>query len=317
MDNGPVYIGGLSYSGKTQLSRMLMAQGDLLITRRTYLWTRHYGRYGDLSAAANLARCLEAVLAAPGVAALEPDRPGIERDFRAGPPTYARLFAIIHAQHAARRGARRWGDQLGGVEQHAAIILAADETARLIHMVRDPRGRMAMVDRAGGRPGRAGYELRRWRQSAQLGLDQTARCPGRYLLLRYEDLRGRPETTLRRVCAFLDEPFAPAMLPDPALWATLWANDPFLDGQTALEARAAAYIERHAAPLMAACGYEPRPGRLGLWQRARLVLFDEPVNRAGIWARERRPDAPLGSAGGSVAGESPAERPQAVSFQVE
>lgn len=304
MENGPVFIGGLSYSGKTQLGRMLMAGGDILITRRTYLWTRYYDRFGDLSGGANLARCLDAVLAAPGVAALEPDRQAIERDFRAGPPTYERLFLIIHAQHAARRGARRWGDQLGGVEQFAGAILAADETARVIHMVRDPRGRMAMVDRAGGRPGRAGYELRRWMQSAQLGLDQAERYPGRYLLLGYEDLRGRPEATLRRVGVFLDEPLAG--IAGETAFAVLWDNDPFADGQTALGARAAAYIERHAAPLMAACGYEPGPGRLGLWGQARLILFDEPVNRAGIWARDRRLGAALGSARGPQTGGSPA-----------
>jgi len=284
MDSGPLYIGGLSYSGKTQLSRMLMAYADILITRRTYLWTRYYDRFGDLSVGSNLARCLDVILAAPGVRALEPERRQIESAFGGGPATYERLFTIIHVQHAARRGARRWGDQLGGVEQYAGAILTADETVRLIHMVRDPRGRLAMIARSGRRPGMAGWEIRRWRQSAQLGLDRREQFPNRYLLVRYEDLRERPEPTLRQVLTFIGEPVANETQALPSLWG----NDPFPDGRTALSARTAAYVERHAMSQMAALGYEPSVGRLGWRQRAALNLVDEPVNWLGWWIRERR-----------------------------
>lgn len=284
MGIGPLYIGGLSYSGKTQLSRLLMAHSDILITRRTYLWTQYYGRFGDLSDGANLARCLDTVLAVPGVRALEPDRRQIESAFGDGPATYERLFTLIHARHAARRGARRWGDQLGGIEQYAGIILAADETARLIHMVRDPRGRLAMIARGGRRPGAAGWEMRRWQQSVQLGLDLRQQFPARYLLVRYEDLRGQPEAALRQVLMFIGEPAANGL---PAL-PSLWDNDPFTDGQTALGARAAAYVEHHALSQMAALDYKPSAGRLGWRQRALLDLVDVPVNWLGRWIRERR-----------------------------
>ncbi len=284
MSIGPLYIGGLSYSGKTQLSRLLMIHSDILITRRTYLWTQYYGRFGDLSDGANLARCLDAVLAVPGVRALEPDRRQIESAFGEGPATYERLFTIIHARHAAQRGARRWGDQLGGVEQYAGIILSADDTARLIHMVRDPRGRLAMVARGGRRPGAAGWEIRRWRQSAQLGLARRGQFPDRYLLVRYEALRGQPEATLQQVFAFINEPLTRVTMPTDSLWD----NDPFFDGRAALEARTAAYVERHAVSQMAALGYEPSAVRLDFRQRVLLDLVDEPINRLGGWIRERR-----------------------------
>ena len=284
MGTGPLYIGGLSYSGKTQLSRLLMTYSDILITRRTYLWTRQYSRFGDLSDGANLARCLDAVLAVPGVRALEPDRRQIESAFGEGPATYERLFTIIHAQHAARRGARRWGDQLGGVERYAGIILAADDTARLIHMVRDPRGRLAMIARSGRRPGAAGWEIRRWRQSAQAGLARRGQFPDRYLLVRYEELRGQPEAALQQIFAFIDEPSTRVAMPPDSLWD----NDPFFDGRTALDARTAAYVERHAALQMTTLGYGPSAGRLSLRQRVLLDLVDEPVNRLGGWIRERR-----------------------------
>lgn len=289
MGIGPLYIGGLSYSGKTQLSRLLIAHADILITRRTYLWKRQYGRFGDLSDGANLARCLDAILAVPGVHALEPDRRQIESVFGSGSATYERLFTIIHDQHAARRGARRWGDQLGGVEQYAGIILTADETARLIHMVRDPRGRLAMIARSGRRPGAAGWEMHQWRQSVQLGLARREQFPDRYLLVRYEDLREWPEATLRQIGVFLDEPMVnDSVVNGTSALPSLWDNDPFPDGRAALGARTAAYVERHAVAQMAALGYEPGVGRLSLRQRVLLNLVDEPVNQLGGWIRKRR-----------------------------
>jgi hypothetical protein len=284
MSTSPLYIGGLSYSGKTQLSHMLMGLPGLTITRRTYLWPRYYQRFGDLSREANLAACLDAMLAAPGIRALSPDRRRIEQAFGDGPATYARLFAILHAQHAADRGARRWGDQLGGIEQYAEPILADDATARFIHMVRDPRGRQAMIARAGRRPGVTGWETRRWRQSAGLGLRQRDRYSGRYLLVRYEDLRGRAEETLRQVCAFIGEPYSPALLPDP----TLWDSDPYPRGESAVGARTAVYIQRHAAAEMAALEYEWRGEKLRLGDSLWLWLVDEPLNAAGMLVRDLR-----------------------------
>lgn len=290
MSTSPLYIGGLSYSGKTQLSHMLMGLPGIVITRRTYLWPRYYQQFGDLSRETNLAACLDAMLAAPGIRALNPDRHRIERAFVDGPATYARLFAILHAQHAADRGARRWGDQLGGVEHYAEPILADDETARFIHMVRDPRGRQAMIDRAGRRPGVTGWETRRWRQSAGLGLRQRDRFPGRYLLIRYEDLRGNAEEALRLVCAFIGEPYSPALLPNP----TLWVSDPYPCGESAVDARTAAYIQRHAAAEMATLEYAWRGERLRVGDSLRLRLIDEPLNAAGMLVRDLRQNIETG-----------------------
>ena len=42
----PIFIGGLSFTGKTQLRAMLSAHPNILIARRTHLWDRFYKRYG-------------------------------------------------------------------------------------------------------------------------------------------------------------------------------------------------------------------------------------------------------------------------------
>ncbi len=279
-DAGAIYIGGLSYSGKTQLRLLLMQRPGILITRRTYMWPRYDGRYGDLGRDENLARCLDAMLAAPGIRALEPDRGRIEREFRSGPPTYARLFALFHAHHARRRDARRWGDQLGGIEQYAAPILAADPAARIIHMVRDPRERLAELLGTGRRPGMAGWETQQWRRSAGLALVHRERFPGRYRIVCYEDLSRDTARIMGEVWAFLGEGDALHPSPDTVSWGS--------ETPSAANARLIAYVERHAAAEMADLGYIPARPALGPRERLLLNFIDAPLNRIGLEVRRFR-----------------------------
>jgi hypothetical protein len=61
-------------------------------------------------------------------------------------------------------------------------------------------------------PGAVGRTTARWLRSAQAATDNARRFGDRYLIVRFEALRDDREATLRRLCAFLDAPFAPAML---------------------------------------------------------------------------------------------------------
>lgn len=302
MDNSnpptePIYIGGLSYSGKTQLRLMLECHPDLSLTRRTYMWPKFYGRFGDLGRDENLARCLDAMLASPGIRQLGPERERIEREFRAGlspnpskgegdEMVYGRLFALFHRHHAERRGKRRWGDQLGHVEQYAGPVFTAQPDARMIHMVRDPRDRYAVVaGRGRARPGKLGWETMAWRRSAGLGLRHSRRYAGRYLIIRYEDLLTETERVLNEVCAFLGEAVHPEMLPGAAspLDETIWGSPtPAPSGGRARDA-IPRYIEGQVGAEMEALGYEPAAGAAsGPGGLRRLV--DEPFNRAGALA---------------------------------
>ena len=137
----PIFIGGLDNSGKTHLRLSLSAHPNIAMTRRSYMWTRAYNRYGDLSQKENFERCLKALLSRKDVRNLEPDTERIRREFWQGEPTYGRLFALIHEHYAERLGRSRWGEQEADIEHYADEILAAYPSARLIHMLRDPRNR--------------------------------------------------------------------------------------------------------------------------------------------------------------------------------
>jgi hypothetical protein len=210
---GPIYVGGASRSGKTLMRWILSSHSRFVVTRRTEMWPRFAGRFGDLAEPENLQRCLDAMLRRRHVADLGTDLPRLRRDFRGGPATYGRLFALVHEQYAERSRKPRWGDQTAQVWRYADEILAEDPRARFLHLVRDPRDRFAAVlERRARRPGAIGHETADWLACAAAAIRNRRRYAGRYEVVRYEDLVARPEETMREVCAFLGEQFEPAML---------------------------------------------------------------------------------------------------------
>jgi hypothetical protein len=250
---GPIFITGLDRSGKTPLRRMLSVSPALSLTRRSRLWTLHYGRYGDLATAGTLDRCLSALEATPGSAELLGDVAALRAEFAAGPAAYSRLFALIHDQHAHAHGRRRWGDQDAEIERHADRLLAELPDARIIHLVRDPLSRytsLALERRC--TLGGVGDATAAWLISARRALRNRHRHRGRYLIVRAEDLATNTTAELSRVCRFIGEAYLPEMesvvMPDFA--------PPRGSRPTALDAL---FVRELAGAPLLALGYAP-PG---------------------------------------------------------
>ena len=280
IDRGPIFIGGLSLSGKTQLRIVLDAHPDISMTRRTYMWDRFYQRFGDLGKARNLGRCMSAMLATEGIENLQPDPARIRAEFLDGRPTYERLFALFHQHHAERAGKRRWGDQLGFVERFAIPIFASFPSARMIHMIRDPRARGG--PEAGTRRrrrGSLGWETARWLHSADLAERNREAFPDRYRVVRYEQLASRPEQTVREVCAFLEEEYVGTMA--EAIHTVSFDNHD--GGNLAAQASSAerAFMEAHAGRQLLAFDY-PVPGPTSRHNVSSIV--DRQLDRAAMGA---------------------------------
>jgi hypothetical protein len=305
----PIFIGGPDRCGKTLLAAILGSHPEIAISAvGSNMWTYFYRQFGDLGDDTNLDRCLAAMLRYRHVRFLEPDLDRLRRDFVAGQRTYARLFALIQQQLADRQGKPRWGDQTGLVERYADEIMAAYPGARMIHMVRDPRDRyeasLALWPKGRGRVGGASA---RWRYSIDLGERNRQRYPARYLMLRYEDLVTRPEETIRRVCEFVDAPFAPEMLElrgMPTYRAKLEASvreaggDPeapgalispaFIGGYRGrIAPRELAFMQGRLRAHMRAHGYQLDRIPFSLPERLRYALVDLPLNLARMHGWQR------------------------------
>jgi hypothetical protein len=300
MSQGPVFIGGLDHSGKTLIRLSLSAHPSLALTRRTYMWTRFYNRYGDLCQPKNFDRCLAAMLRSKHIHMLQPDPDRIRREFWQGPPTYARLFALFHEHHAERLGRPRWGDQLRFVEFFADAIFTAYPSARMIHMIRDPRDRyeISMPPTRHGK-GKVGWATARWLDSVRLAKRNQQHYPERYMIVRYEELASQPEKTLLEVCAFLEEEFLPAMLPQENRLAPKNENDDrsrnsatsFSAGtaqrstsRKLISEREAAFIQAYSHRDLFAFGYPVDHIQFSIRDRILFYTLDWPANLAGMIA---------------------------------
>lgn len=124
---------------------------------------------------------------------------------------------------ASRRGKRRWAQKATSYIFYVEAIWRAFPEARLIYLLRNP------LDLA------ASLKLRReqnallrmtygWKKGLRLAAGYEARRPDRFRLVRFEDLVGAPEPTVRQVLDFCGLEFHPACLQVPRVNP---AEDPY------------------------------------------------------------------------------------------
>jgi hypothetical protein len=274
---GPVFITGLDRSGKTRLRRFLATSPTLSLTRRAELWTRphgHHHRFADTLAEPD---CLRALLLRPAVAEMVVDADAILRDLRGGAPTHARLFALIHEQHARRAGATRWGEQDSQIERVGHELLIQLPTARVIHLVADPVERLRALDRPWHRRlGLVGAATAAWVASVRRASDLARRHPDRYrpvTAASLGDVKG-----VREILCFLDiTDIAPVAL-----------GDGLTTAPTAFDR---AFVAAVADPELRWTGYAP-PGTRLAGRRSPLELARWGPAWVRYWATMRSEDAP-------------------------
>lgn len=302
MERGPIYIGGLDRCGKTTMRAFLVSHPSIAIPAvGSNMWTYFYGQYGDLSRRENFERCLKALLHYKHVRFLQPDPDRIRQEFWQGPPTYARLFALFLIHFAEREGKPRWGAQTGLIERYAPNLFTAYPGLKIIHMVRDPRDRYeASLARWPEGKGRAGGATARWLYSMRLAEQHRKRYPQQYKIVRFESLISQPEETLRDVCAFLGEAFAPEML---RMEGALRHRDRLLNGadwepgqipvspeyiggfRGKIALREIAFMQLHAGRKMQAYGYalDPMPFSRKDWLSFAFVTWPDQMARLSAW----------------------------------
>jgi hypothetical protein len=127
--------------------------------------------------------------------------------------TYADLVRDIFRVLLERSGKRRWGDKTPSYTADSDVLWRLFPDCKIVHLVRDGRD-VALSMRAiswGTRNMIRLAEDWRWKVTIchKVGL---VLGDDYYLMVRYEDLVRDTESMLRRICAFLGEPFDPQML---------------------------------------------------------------------------------------------------------
>ncbi len=272
---GPFLLCGLAKTGKTPLGLALAAHSQVALSQHCHLWTRHFRRHDDLSHRDNLDRCIAALLKEPGIRAMEPDLGAVRRTFSTGEASYPRLFAAFHEHYASRIGKQRWGMQEGLAEAFADVFLESYPTARIVHMVRDPRDLLKPPHSYVRRNGKLGWGTARWLFSANLAQRNARLYAGRYLVVRYEALEADPAGTIGSVMSFLgEEPDADVIAALPPIPVS---QEEHRDGSVA------SIIEGSTRHELELFGY-PVGTREGTSGSLPYRLLDRPLHMAGMLA---------------------------------
>jgi Sulfotransferase family len=293
--NGPIVIGGLDRSGKTQLRLALELLPHVAWTRKVEPWTRLAGHLGDVRDARTADRAIARVIASPWLAALSPDAERLRHDLAAvlddadsADVAQSRLLALVLAHHAAATGCERWGLQEAGIERHLVSLLDALPGARSVVLVRDPRDRLAAFPPARRGAGAAGPATAAWLASVRHASRAARKHPERVLIVRLEDLAARPAEVLRTICEHIDAEYSEAMLspngsdPFGTLARSVGAFARVLrPGQIAL-------VQALAPRAMIALGYEPMVMSLGALDRVSFWLAEAPIGLVRLAASRAR-----------------------------
>jgi hypothetical protein len=206
------FVVGLTRSGTTLLRMMLDAHRDLAIPPETHfvpdvIKTARDGSIYDILAAFTDNRTW-------GDFGISDDemRERLERAEAGGDPAAAvRAFFTLYAE---RQGKPRWGDKTPAYMLSIQRIGRTLPESRFIHLIRDGRDvALSQTARAINEQPAPPEQAARWVKRIRKSREQAAALKGpRYVEARYEDLVRDPETTLRRICEFVELPWDPGML---------------------------------------------------------------------------------------------------------
>jgi hypothetical protein len=166
--------------------------------------------YGDLRLRPNRARLLADIARQPFVVmgGLLDDPEAI---LSTPAVTYPGLVRAIFDRHAGLAGKARWGDKTPVYIDALDTLWGLFPGCKIIHLIRDGRD-VALSHRKLKWEAHLPTLAERWRRQT-LTARQVGNVLGEaYLEIHYEALVTNPEVPLRRICAFLDEPYEAGML---------------------------------------------------------------------------------------------------------
>ncbi len=230
------------------------------------------------------------------------------------PQRHAALFGLVMDALTRLNGRQRWLEKTPEHVYFLQDILSVRPDARVVELVRDPRAALASrkhrrtdewLDAKEAQeqlaPDRStNYDTLidsyMWKESIDSARDARRNFPGRVLSVRYEDMVGDPETTIRHICRFLDLPFRPDFL------EVGWVNATSKTARNAGDGISKAAVDRWKQSLtpeeifvcqtalrreLREFGYDAEPTGLGGVAKAPVVLGRSAVHLAARLGKRR------------------------------
>jgi hypothetical protein len=236
----PIFVVGCPRSGTTMLQLMLHAHPRIALPPETRFllaaWQQR-SEFGDLNDAGNRQSLAEYIVKSSQFADLGLDEQQVIDAIVSGPPTLGSAFGIVFKMYSERFGKPRWGDKRPMYLRYLPTILKLFPDAQIINIMRDGRDCVASLKETPWKPEEFDTLLDYWKKSAESSLIASRIYRKNvYHQVRYEDLVADPEPHLKRICAFLEEDYDPAMkapnklasvaVPEYKTWHTLTHKAP-------------------------------------------------------------------------------------------
>lgn len=227
----PFFVVSAPRSGSTLLRLMLDAHPRLAVPPPGWLFDMVYPflySYGDLHQRANLLALAEDILQTPTVGKW-PAKPTAQALADAAEaPSFADLYAALHSAYAKSEGKARWGEKTPRNGFWMDEIRALFPDAQFIHIVRDGRDQAIDISDSLLWPNSVYSGASLWQRYVTTIRDSASRLPvDAWCEIRYEDLCAGTEAIVRKLCAFLGEPFDAGMLsPHETRSARNWSTHP-------------------------------------------------------------------------------------------
>ena len=214
----PIFVVGAARSGTTLLQLMLNAHPRLSIPGELHFFdqicrlrrlvpTLH--RRSDIDAFCRLVPSTMGFAKLPhGAEVLEVVRHRLHADPEA---SYERFYVLMMQVYAEAKGAARFGEKTPSNIWYLPDIRRHFPEAQIVEIVRDPRAVVASAIKVPFTSDDVLTNAVKWKCDVRYGLLFAPGDHG-HLRVHYETLLADPEAELRRVCDFLGEDFAPAML---------------------------------------------------------------------------------------------------------
>jgi Sulfotransferase family len=122
----------------------------------------------------------------------------------------AEFYGGLFASYAQARGKQRWGDKTPFHVWHLQLAARLFPECQVVGIVRHPGAVASSLRRRFRQPLRVG--IGHWRRTTTQLLHEAIALGDRCVVLRYEDLVLDPETTMRSLLEWLDEPWSDAVL---------------------------------------------------------------------------------------------------------
>ena len=210
----PFFVVGSPRSGTTLLQVMLSCIDGVHIPEETkflQLTAAHRQRLGPLTEPLGIQRSIDRIMQNVRRNQMDVDADQLINEFRSAPPDDYNWFDTLLAHLQKRAGCRRIGEKTPHHMTAVKTILKRFPDSKVIAIIRD--GRDVAISQHEAFATDIITSAIAWRQYQQLHKQYRGTLPSdRYTSVRYEDLVTQPEAELRRLCAFLDEPFTEYLL---------------------------------------------------------------------------------------------------------